>query len=367
MRIIEIASIGPGPFAAMLLADMGAEVLCIERPAAGALRLGARDVLARGRTRVRVDLKHPLGAALVLDLCAQSDAVLEGFRPGVMERLGLGPDACLARNGRLVYGRMTGWGQQGPLASSAGHDIDYIALTGALHAIGRAGDKPVPPLNLVGDFGGGGMLLAFGVVCALWEARNSGAGQVVDAAMVDGASLLMSMFHGLRAAGLHEPVRGSNLLDGGAPFYDTYETADHRYVAVGALEPAFYAELLRGVGLDPSTVPAQMDRQHWPAMKARLAEIFRSKTRAEWCDLLENSDACFAPVLSLDEAPEHPHSRARQAFIELDGLTQPAPAPRFSRTQPEVRRQLLEAAAALRELGVGDERISELQAAGVLT
>ena len=369
IRVIEMAGIGPGPFAAMLLADMGADVLRVERAAPRTPASAASDVLARGRTRVAVDLKHPEGAGLVLELCERADALIEGFRPGVMERLGLGPDACMKRNARLVYGRMTGFGQDGPLAHAPGHDIDYIALSGALHAIGRAGDKPVPPLNLVGDFGGGGMLLAFGIVCALLERERSGLGQVIDAAMVDGAALLMTMFCGLRAGGVHREPRGHNLLDGGAPFYDTYETADGKYVAVGALEPQFYAELLRKLGIDPSSAPPQLDAAQWPAMKQRLAQVFASKTQAQWCALLEGSDACFAPVLSLDEAPAHPHMRARATFATLGGVTQPAPAPRFSRSAPALRAPApvdQDAAGALSAWGLLPERIAALRASGAV-
>jgi alpha-methylacyl-CoA racemase len=271
---------------------------------------------------------------VVLRLVERADALYEGFRPGVMERLGLGPDACLARNPRLVYGRMTGWGQEGPLAHAAGHDIDYIALAGALGAIGPRGGKPVPPLNLVGDFGGGGMLLAFGMACALFECARSGRGQVVDAAMVDGAAALMAVFYPAAQTGWWREERGANLLDGGAPFYDAYETKDGKHVAVGAIEPQFWAELVRRLGLAGEALPEQNDRAAWPALKERLAALFRTKTREEWCLILEGSDACFAPVLSLGEAPEHPHARARRAFVEHAGFVQPAPAPRFSRTAP---------------------------------
>jgi alpha-methylacyl-CoA racemase len=330
VRVVEVAGIGPGPFCAMLLADMGAEVLRVERPAAG--RQDWPALFGRGRRSVAVDLKHPEGAGMVLDLAASADALVEGFRPGVAERLGIGPGACLARNPRLVYGRVTGWGQEGPLAQAAGHDIDYIALAGALHPIGPAGGAPVPPLNLVGDFGGGGMLLALGVVAALLEAGRSGRGQVVDAAMVDGAALLTTELHELRAAGLWSDRRGANLLDGGAPFYDVYETADGGHLAVGALEPGFYAALLELVGLDGADLPAQRDRDGWPALRERLAALFRTRTRDEWCRLLEGTDACVAPVLSPTEAPAHPHNRARGTFVDVGGVVQPAPAPRFSRT-----------------------------------
>jgi alpha-methylacyl-CoA racemase len=330
VRVVELAGIGPGPFCAMLLADLGAEVLRVDRPAAS--RTAWPTVLARGRRSVAVDLKHPDGAGVVLDLVAAADALVEGFRPGVAERLGIGPDACLARNPRLVYGRVTGWGQEGPWRQAAGHDIDYIALAGALHPIGQAGGPPVPPLNLIGDFGGGGMLLALGVVAALLEAGRSGAGQVVDAAMVDGAALLTTQFHELLAAGLWGEERGANLLDGGAPFYGVYETADGRHLAVGALEPQFWAELLRRLGLDGGDLPAQLDRDGWPRLRERLAALFRTRTREEWCELLAGTDACVAPVLGLREAPAHPHNRARGTFVEVGGVTQPAPAPRFSRT-----------------------------------
>jgi alpha-methylacyl-CoA racemase len=286
-----------------------------------------------------VDLKRPEGVEMVLRFCEQADALFEGFRPGVTEKLGIGPEPCLARNPKLVYGRMTGWGQTGPLSRAAGHDINYISLSGALHAIGRQGERPVPPLNLSGDFGGGGMLLAFGLVCAMLEAQRSGKGQVVDAAMVDGSALLMAMFFGRRTfdekfAG----ERGSNMLDTGAHFYEVYETKDGRYIAIGSIEPQFYAELIRKAGLDPAHYAAQLDRSRWPAYKEELKTLFLSKTREEWCVLMEGSDICFAPVLAMEEAPEHPHNKERNTFITLDGITQPAPAPRFSRTPPEVTR-----------------------------
>lgn len=339
-RVVEIVGIGPGPFAAMMLADMGAEVLRVDRAksaAAGDPGKPSYDLLARGRRSVGVDLKRPEGVEVVLRLVERADALIEGFRPEVAERLGIGPRQCHDRNRRLVYGRMTGWGQDGPYAKAAGHDINYIALAGALGAIGRAGEAPVPPLNLVGDFGGGGMLLAYGVVCGLLEAARSGEGQVVDAAMVDGSALLMTMFHGMAAGGAWSPERGTNLLDTGAPFYDVYETADGRYVSVGSLEPQFYAELLRLSGLDAEQdLPSQHDRSQWPAMKQRLAEVFRTRTRDEWCALMEGTDVCFAPVLSMDEASHHPHNVSRDTFVEVDGVVQPAPAPRFSRTPGEV-------------------------------
>ena len=339
VKVIELAGIGPGPFCGMMLSDMGAEVLRIDRAqhvSGKAPKNRAADVVGRGRRSVGVDLKNPAGVETILRLIERADALIEGFRPGVMERLGLGPDVCLARNPRLVYGRMTGWGQQGPLAHAAGHDINYIALGGALHAIGRAGEKPVPPLNLVGDYGGGGMLLAFGVLAALVERSQSGKGQVVDAAMVDGAAVLMALFHGMRAAGFWLDERGTNLLDTGAHFYDVYETADGKHVSLGSIEPQFYAELLRLTGLEDESLPAQTDRARWPEMKERLAKVIKAKTRDEWNEIMEGSEVCFAPVLSMAEAPEHRHNKARGTFIELEGVVQPAPAPRFSRTPPEV-------------------------------
>jgi alpha-methylacyl-CoA racemase len=332
IRVVELVGIGPGPFCAMLLADLGAEVLAVDRPASTPEAMAWPALFARGRRRVGVDLKHPDGPGVVLDLVAGADALVEGFRPGVAERLGIGPEECLARNPRLVYGRVTGWGQDGPLARAAGHDIDYIALAGALHPIGPAGGPPVPPLNLVGDFGGGGMLLALGVVAALLEAGRSGRGQVVDAAMVDGAALLTTQLHELLAAGRWSDRRGANLLDGAAPFYAVYETADGRHLAVGALEPRFYAELLQRLGLDGGDLPDRLDRDGWPELRERLAALFRTRTREEWCRLLEGTDACVAPVLSLTEAPAHPHNRARGTFVDVGGVVQPAPAPRFSRT-----------------------------------
>jgi alpha-methylacyl-CoA racemase len=341
-KVIELASIGPGPFAAMMLADLGADVIRVDRlpGSPGPPGTAHLDVSNRGRRSIAVDLKHDQGRATVLRLVEQADALLEGFRPGVTERLGLGPEDCWAVNPRLVYGRMTGWGQDGPNAELVGHDIDYIALSGVLHAIGRAGERPVPPLNLVGDFGGGGMFLAFGVVCGLLEAGRSGRGQVVDAAMVDGAAVLSTMFWALRAMGAHSDVRGTNLLDTGAHFYEVYETADGRHVAVGAIEPQFYAELCRLTGFeaDRPDAPPYLDRTSWPERKEAMARLFRTRTRAEWCDLLERSDACVAPVLSFAEAPGHPHLRARGTFVEVDGVVQPAPAPRFSRTPGAIQR-----------------------------
>jgi alpha-methylacyl-CoA racemase len=340
-RIIELAGIGPGPFAAMMLADMGAEVVRVERssavrgPTPGAPHY---DVLLRGRRNIAIDLKHPDGVATLLDLVASADGLIEGFRPKVMERLGIGPDVCLDRNPRLVFGRMTGWGQSGPYADSAGHDINYISLAGALAHFGRAGQGPVPPLNMVGDFGGGGMLLAFGVVCALLEAQRSGLGQVVDAAMVDGSAVLMSMFWAMRSIGVFdETQRGTNLLDTGAHFYDVYQCADGEYVSIGSIEPQFYAELLRLTGLtDDPQFAKQMDRSEWPHLKQRLTELFAMKSRDDWCALMEGTDVCFAPVLTMSEAALHPHNVERRTFVEIAGTTQPAPAPRFSRTSGEI-------------------------------
>jgi alpha-methylacyl-CoA racemase len=334
VRVVELGAIGPVPFAGAVLAGLGAEVIRVQRP--GAVPLLAPEtrlnVALRSRTRVVLDLKEPLAVEAVLRLAAGADALLEGWRPGVAERLGVGPDACLERNAQLVYGRMTGWGQDGPLSATAGHDINYVALTGALHAIGRAGGPPVPPLNLVGDFGGGGMLLAVGVLSALLEARASGRGQVVDAAMVDGAALLALSLAGYVSAGLWSLERGTNMLDSGAPFYDVYETADSRWVAVGAIEAPFYAALLAGLEIDPSSLPDQLDREGWPELRTRLAERFRMKTRGQWEQTFAGTDACVTPVLTFAEAPAHPHNVSRGSYVELDGIPQPAPAPRFSRT-----------------------------------
>ncbi len=340
VRVVEMVGIGPCPFAAMMLADMGAEVIRIDRKAKGGADnpypvLGTRhDVMARGRRSLALDLKKPAGRNTVLKLLESADVLLEGFRPGVMERLGLGPDTCLDRNPKLVYGRVTGWGQDGPLAQAAGHDINYVALSGMLHATGRAGSPPPPPLNLVGDFGGGGMMLAFGVVCAVLEARKSGQGQVVDAAMTDGAALLGAMMYGLRGFGVWSGQREGNLLDGGAPFYDTYACLDGKFISLGAIEPQFFATLLSLTGQSDPLFTRRWNKAHWPELKERLAALFATRTRDDWCRLLEGTDVCFAPVLDLEEAPRHPHNAARRTFVEIDGVTQPAPAPRFSRTAP---------------------------------
>jgi alpha-methylacyl-CoA racemase len=340
LRIVEIAGIGPGPFAGMMLADHGAEVIRVERPnTPPGVGTAHSDILARNRRTIAIDLKHPDGVAVLRDLVRTADGLIEGFRPGVMERLGLGPDALLADNPRLVFGRMTGWGQTGPLAQTAGHDIDYIAVAGALHAFGRVGEQPTPPINMVGDFGGGGMFLAFGMVSAMLHAQRTGVGQVIDCAMVDGAAVLMSMIWSFRAGGIWRDERGVNMLDTGAHFYDTYETSDGKYLAVGAIEPQFYAELRRLAGLaDDPDLDGQMAFYAWPDMKKKLAAVFRHRTRAAWMEVFEGSDACVAPVLSMAEAPAHPHNRARGTFIEVDGVTQPAPAPRFSATATEMPR-----------------------------
>jgi alpha-methylacyl-CoA racemase len=339
MKVLELAGIGPGPFCCMMLADMGADVVRIDRadkarggdPAAPPL-----DVLGRGRRSIAVDLKQPEGVEAVLKLVEQADVLVEGFRPGVTERLGLGPDVCAERNPRLVYGRMTGWGQEGPMAHAAGHDINYIALAGALEPIGRKGERPVPPLNLVGDFGGGGMLLAFGIAAALVERATSGKGQVVDAAMVDGAASLMGFFYGLTAMGAWNEERGTNMLDTGAHYYDTYETADGKYISIGSIEPQFYAELIEKTGLAGEELPHQMDQSGWPSFKERFEALFKQKTRDEWCAIMEGSDVCFAPVLTMAEAPTHPHIAHRKTYVERGGLVQPAPAPRFGRSVPEL-------------------------------
>ena len=367
MKVVEMAGLGPAPFAAMMLADMGAEVIRIDRPGGRGPAANARfDVLARGRRTLTVDLRDRGSTAAVMELVGCADALLEGFRPGVMERLGLGPEPCLARNPKLVYGRMTGWGQTGPLSHAAGHDINYVAISGALHAIGRSGEAPVVPLNYIGDFGGGGMLLAFGLVCALLEARGSGRGQVVDAAMTDGAALLSAMMYGMKAQGQWSTLRGENLLDGGAHFYDTYACADGKYVAIGAIEPQFYAVLRDRCGIDDSLFDQQMDPRAWPLLKVRLADVFRTRTRDEWCALLEGSDACFAPVLDWEEAPEHRHNQARGTFVTVDGVVQPAPAPRFSRTPAAGPRPLREVEAEgtawLGAWGVAPEAIGRLAA-----
>ena len=369
LKVIEMAGIGPAPFAGMMLSDMGADVLRIDRkPSASADtfdRVKEPNFVDRGRRSIALDLKKPEAAALALDLIAGAEAVIEGFRPGVMERLGLGPDVCLGRNPRLVYGRVTGWGQDGPLARTAGHDINYIALTGVLHAIGGA-ERPVPPLNLVGDFAGGAMMLAFGLVCALLEAKTSGRGQVVDAAMTDGASTLAAMIFSFRATGIWRDERAANLLDGGAPFYRAYACADGGFVAVGALEPQFFAALLKGLGVDAAELPDRWLREHWPEIEARFAAIFATKSRDAWADIFAGTDACVTPILSLGEAPGHPHNAFRRSFAGGE----PRPAPRFSRTPGEIAGPPVTIGqggdAALRDRGISDERIAALKACGAM-
>ena len=374
IKVIELAGLGPGPYACMLLADAGADVIRLERaPAGGALWMGGPywDLLNRSRPSVGVDLKRPEAVALFMDLVDQADILIEGFRPGVAERLGLGPEQCWARNPKLVYGRMTGWGQDGPLASTAGHDIDYIAISGALGLMGRAGERPAPPLNLVGDFGGGGMMLAFGVLAAVLEAQRSGQGQVVDAAMTDGSASLITMMFAFRLLGNWKEERGVNMLDTGAPYYEVYETADGRYFAVGAIERQFYAELLKGLGLDGEDLPDPSDRDRWPEMKERFAQVFSTKTRDEWAAIFDGTDACAAPVLTAWEAHEHPHNQARGTYVEVDGVVQPGPAPRFSRTPSVVSRPPsppgADTAEALSAWGVDDEAIARLQEAGAIS
>ena len=369
VRVVEIGSIGPGPFTAMMLADMGANVIRLERGAGQALGSGAWNLTLRGRPSVAVNLKSPEAVELVLELLERADVLIEGFRPGVMERLGLGPEETLARNPKLVYGRMTGYGQDGPLKDVAGHDINYISIAGALGAIAREGERPLFPLNLVGDYGGGGMLLAFGVVCALLEARTSGQGQVVDAAMVDGTAILTTLIQGMRSAGLWGDSAGTNLLDSGTPFYEVYETADGRHFAVGALEPQFYVRLLELLEIPLEEFP-QFDRDRWPALRARLTEVFKTRTRDQWTALLEPLDACATPVLGLVEARSHRHNLERKVFVEHHGVSQPAPAPRFSRTVPELTTAPRDPGAdtdeALRAWGVSAERLIALRDAGAI-
>jgi len=340
LKVIEIAGIGPGPFCAMMLADMGADVVRVDRRESADLGIPVDQrfgVLGRGRRSIALDLKSEADLATLKALIAKADVLIEGFRPGVTERLGIGPAQCQALNPRLVYGRMTGWGQEGPMARAAGHDLNYIALTGVLAAIGPANGVPMPPLNLVGDFGGGGMMLAMGILAALYESARSGKGQVVDAAMVDGAAVLMSSIYGLRAAGRWTDRREDNILDGGAPWYGVYETADGKHVSIAAIEAKFYEELLQKIGLADKGLPAQNDRSGWPRLKQVFTETFRSRTQAQWCEILEGSDACFAPVLTMGEAPSHPHMAARGTFVTVDGVVQPGPAPRFSRTPSAIR------------------------------
>jgi alpha-methylacyl-CoA racemase len=372
VKIVELAGIGPGPFAGMLLSDMGADIVRIDR--AGQVNPASFDKanlepLYRGRRSIGVDLKNPEGVELVLRLVEQADALIEGYRPGVTERLGLGPDVCLARNPKLVYGRMTGWGQDGPMAQAAGHDINYIALAGALAHFGRKGSKPTPPINIVGDFGGGGMFMAFGVVCGVLEAQRSGKGQVLDVAMVDGSAVLMAMMWGLQKIGAWSDQLGENFLDTGAPFYDTYETKDGKFVSVGALEPQFFAELINRLELADAGI-IQMDRDAFPAMREQFTELFKTKTRDEWDTILKGTDACYAPVLTMSEATQDEHIKARNTIIERNGVPQPAPAPRFSRTVPEIERDApwpgQQTDEALRDWGVADTDIAKLRETGAI-
>jgi len=371
IRVVEIASLAPAPFGCMILSDLGADVLRVDRTEiCGTSARPPLDPLSRGRRSAGINLKDAAGVELLLRLVASADVLVEGFRPGVAERLGFGPQVCAERNPRLVYGRMTGWGQDGPLAPTAGHDIDYIAISGALSLVGRAGQPPVPPVNLLADFGGGGMLLALGVLAALLERERSGLGQVVDAAMVDGSALLTSFVYGLRAAGAWQDARGVNLLDGGAPFYDTYQTADGKYVAVGALEAKFYAELLAGLGLSDAGLPPQQDRAGWPVLRARFTEVFLTRTRDEWAEVFAGSDGCVAPVLSAAEAPGHPHNASRGTFADVGGLVQPAPAPRFGRSPAGAPsappRPGADTDSVLAELGCTTAEIAALRASGTV-
>lgn len=376
LKIIEVAGLGAAPYCGMMLADMGAEVIRVDRASVPKDSSGARDPLTRGRRSIALNLKSPAGIETLLRLVEQAHALFEGFRPGVAERLGFGPAVCLQRNPQLVFGRLTGWGQQGPLAHAAGHDINYIALSGALHSIGRRGQKPVAPLNLIGDFGGGGLLLAFGMVCAIFEAGRSGKGQIVDAAMLDGATSMMSMFFGFAANGGFDDAPGSHMLGTAAPFYDTYETADGKYISIGSLEPQFFAQLLDLTGLDRKRFSAAgfngvgqpMDRSVWPELREALAAVFRKRTRDQWCERMEGTDVCFAPVLGLSEVHSHPHNTARETTIEIDGVRQPAPAPRFSRSRPKMPESGslpgADSDAILSDAGFSDEEISVLHENG---
>ena len=369
LKIIELAGIGPGPFCGMMLGDMGADVIRVDRPGGNPAGSLGHTVMFRNRRTVAVNLKSPAGAEVVLRLCEKADALFEGFRPGVTERLGVGPAECMARNPKLVYGRMTGWGQDGPLAPAAGHDINYISLSGALHAVGRKGEKPVVPLNLFGDFGGGGMFMAFGIVCAILEAQRSGQGQVVDTSMVEGSAVLMSMFHAFTKLG-YSGERGTHMLDGSAPFYDVYETKDGKFVSIGSIEPQFYQLLLEKTGASREDFGNQMNQAKFPDMKEKLAAILKTKTRDEWCALMEGTDVCFAPVLSLAEAPNHPHNVARKSYVDVAGLVQPAPAPKFSRTAPPTPQPATpvgsDTDSVLREFGFSDGELAYLKKQAVV-
>lgn len=374
LKVVELAGIGPAPMAAMMLSDMGAEVIRVDRLTASGLGIPMPkkfNFLGRGRKSIAVDLKNPEGIDALLELIDKADILIEGFRPGVMERLGMGPDVCLERNPKLVFGRVTGWGQEGPLSKSAGHDLNYIALSGALHAIGRSNDEPpTPPLNLVGDFGGGTMFIVVGILAALHEVKNSGKGQVVDAGMVDGALSLMTSIYGMHAGGNQSDERASNILDSGAHFYNTYETRDGKYVSIGSIETKFYAMLLEKLGLDPDSLPPQMERESWPAMKEKFKEIFLTKTRDEWCVLMENTDICFAPVLSLAEAPDYAHNKERGSFVDVDGVMHPAPAPRFSATPSSIKSPTpatgIHTDEVLADWGMSADKVAALKASGAI-
>jgi len=371
LKIVEFGGIGPGPFCAQMLADMGAEIIRIERKGApGAATAAKYNIWHRSRRSIDLDLKKPEGIAAALQLVETADALIEGFRPGVMERLGLGPDVCLERNPGLIYGRMTGWGQEGPLKQAAGHDINYLAISGGLHAIGRAGQPPVPPLNIIGDLGGGGLMLAYGIMCAVFERQNSGKGQVVDAAMVDGCAMLMGAFYGWLSAGTWKDERGANLLDTGTHFYDTYETADGKYISLGSIEPQFYKLLMSLAEIDDPEFKEQMNPKLWPKLKEKIAAVFKTKTRDQWCEIMEGTDVCFAPVLSLSEASKHPHNVERNTFVEIEGVVQPAPAPRFSRTKAEIQGPPPvpgeHTEVALQDWGFSPEAVENLRKAGVI-
>ena len=373
-KVIELAGIGPAPMCAMMLSDMGAEVVRVDRLADAGLGIAMPkkyNFLGRGRKSIAIDLKNPDGIEALLKLIDGADAVLEGFRPGVMERLGMGPDVCMARNPKLVYARVTGWGQEGPLSKCAGHDLNYIALSGALHAIGRSNDEPpTPPLNLVGDFGGGTMFVLTGILAALLEVKSSGQGQVVDAGMVDGALSLMTSIYGMFEGGVQNDERAANILDSGSHFYNTYETKDGRYVSIGSIETKFYAELLEKTGIDPDSLAPQMERESWPAMKEKFKELFLTKTRDEWCAIMDNTDICFAPVLTLEEAPDYPHNKERNAFIDVEGVKHPAPAPRFSRTPSSIKgpapKTGIHTEEVLADWGVSSDEIKALKAGGAI-
>jgi len=371
IRCVEVGGIGPGPLCGMMLSDMAAEIIRVERKGyKHPIKLKYDPMLRGRRAMVGIDLKNAKGVQAVLKLVGRSDILFEGFRPGVMEKLGLGPEVCLERNPKLVYGRVTGWGQGGPLSNAAGHDINYISLAGALHSIGRPGEKPVPPINLLGDYGGGGMLLAFGIVCALFDVQRSGRGQVVDATMVDGVALLMATTYGLLAANLWSEDRGTNFLDGGAHFYDSYETADGKYISIGSIEPQFYALLLEHMEITDPIFKDKMDKRRWPELKEKIATIFITKTRDEWCEIMEGTDICFAPVLSPHEAIQHPHNVARKTFVDVQGVIQPGPAPRFSRTPPEIQGSpptpFEKTESVLSEWGLSSEEIEDLKGSEVI-